>query len=108
MKKEAREIGKIRGKYPKAKGRWAVWGFGLPAIFALGALSVTQACVHKIQALETKVAEMAQGDGQMLLCNVFRPITWSDSDTEDTRKQIHAFNKGWTAVCDQREQDAQH
>lgn len=94
---EARKIGKARGKLPKSK--WATWGFVIPSIFALGALSVTQACVHKIQALEDKVHNMATSEGQTLLCNSFKPIMWSDDDTNDTKKQIYAYNAGWDAIC---------
>lgn len=35
-----------------------------------------------------------------IICNVFKPITFSDADSDLTTKQIDVFNKKWECYCE--------
>jgi len=40
-------------------------------------------------------------DPVKVACEVFRPITWSLRDTEDTIREVKAHNAAWKALCGQ-------
>jgi len=32
-------------------------------------------------------------------CSAFEPITWSQSDTDETIKEVKSHNAAWSAIC---------
>lgn len=61
-------------------------------IAAVGALTATTvtSCFKNYTTEDTPI-----------LCTVFAPITWVESDTKKTREQINIYNQTWDSYCNQ-------